>query len=140
MGDHDPIQDNNRQVCTQEGLSEPVHSTNGVKQGCPLSLTLFGLYVDEVSDHIEREGDRRAQLAGTWVPLLLYADNIVFISHSLEGMQRHLDVLHTFAQDRGMSVNLGKTKVMIFSATLQWVRRFAPTSTYGSKSVEYTDA
>ena len=55
-------------------------------------------------------------------------------------MQRQLDVLHTFAQDRGMSVNLGKTKVMIVKTTSQWVRESAPTLTYGSKTLEYTDA
>ena len=52
------------QVRTLEGLSD-VHSTIGVKQGCPLSPTLFGMYVNEVSNCIERGGDRGAQLAGT---------------------------------------------------------------------------
>ena len=77
------------QVRTPEGISDIVHSTIGVKQGCPLSPTLFGMYIDEVSDYIDREGDRGAQLAGTWIPLLLYAANdIVLISESPEGMQR----------------------------------------------------
>ena len=48
------------QVRTPEGISDIVHSTIGVKQGCPLSPTLFGMYVDEVSDYIDREGDRGA--------------------------------------------------------------------------------
>ena len=73
------------QVRTPEGLSDVAHSTIGVKQGCPLSPTLFGMYVDEVSDYIERGGDRGAQLAGTWIPLLLYADDIVLIVDSPEG-------------------------------------------------------
>ena len=105
------------QVCTPDGISELIHSTIGVKQGCPLSPTLFGIYVDEVSDYIERGGDRGSQLAGTWISLLLYADDIVLISDSPEGMQRHLDALHTFASDSGLSVNLGKTKVMVFNTT-----------------------
>ena len=126
-------------VRTPQGMSDTIHSTIGVKQGCPLSPTLFGMYVDEVSDYIEREGDRGAQLSGTWIPLLLYADDIVLISDSPEGMQRHLDALHTFAQDTGMSVNLGKTKVMVFNTTAQWVRRSAPIFTYGQERVEYTD-
>ena len=74
---------------TPGGISDLVHSTIGVKQGCPLSPTLFGLYVDEVSDYIGRDGDRGAQLAGTWIPLLLYADDIVLMVDSTEGMQKH---------------------------------------------------
>ena len=104
-------------VCTPEGLSDVVHSTIGVKQGCPLSPTLFGTYVDEVSDYIGADGDRGAHLSGTWIPLLLYADDIVLVSDSPEGMQRHLDALQRFAQDSGLSVNLGKTKVMVFNTT-----------------------
>ena len=127
-------------VRTPEGISDIVHSTIGVKQGCPLSPTLFGMYVDEVSEYIDREGDRGAQLAGTWIPLLLYADDIVLISDSPEGMQRHLDALHSFAEDSGLSVNLGKTKVMVFNTTSQWIRRSAPTFTYGQEMVEYTEA
>ena len=69
-------------VRTPEGLSTIVHSTIGVKQGCPLSPTLFGMYVDEVLDYIERDGNRGTQLVGTWIPLLLYADDIVLIFDS----------------------------------------------------------
>jgi len=51
-----------------------------------------------------------------------------------------LDALHTFASDSGLSVNLGKTKVMVFNTTPQWVRRSAPTFACGQETVEYTDA
>ena len=53
-----------------------------MKQGCLVSLTLFGMYVDETFDHIERGGDRGAQLAGTLISFLLYADGIVLIFYS----------------------------------------------------------
>lgn len=70
-------------VRTTQGMSDDmVHSTIGVKQGCPLSPTLFGMYVDEFSDYVQREGDRCAQLARTWIPLLLYVDDIVLIFDS----------------------------------------------------------
>ena len=48
------------QVCTSEGFSDLIHSTIGVKQGCPLSPTLFGIYVDEITDYIDRTGDKGA--------------------------------------------------------------------------------
>ena len=71
---------------TTEGLSDTIDSNIGVKQGCPLSPTLFGMYIDEVSDYIDRDGDRGALLSGTWIPLLLYADDLVLIFESPEGL------------------------------------------------------
>ena len=64
----------------------------------------------------------------------------MLISDSSEGMQRHLDTLRTSALDSGKSVNIDKTKVMVFNTTPQWVRRSAPTFTYGENVVEYTNA
>ena len=43
-------------VQSSKGFSEVVASTIGVKQGCPLLPTLFGLYIDDVSHYIERFG------------------------------------------------------------------------------------
>ena len=75
-------------------------STVGVKQGCPLSPTLFGLYIDELSEYIERWGGSGAGLVGTIIPILLYADDIVLISDSPEGLQRHLNALKSFYTDK----------------------------------------
>ena len=55
----------------------------GVKHGCPPSPTLFGLYIDEVLDYIDRWGRARAGLARVSIPILLYADDIVLITDSL---------------------------------------------------------
>ena len=63
----------------------------------PLVPYAIGMYIDEVLDYIDREGDRGAQLAGTWIPLLLYADDIVLIAESPDGMQKQLDAIHKFA-------------------------------------------
>ena len=71
---------------------------------------------------------------------MLYADDIVLIVDSLEGMQNHLDALHALTHDSGLYVNLGKTKVMVFNTTSQWIKRSAPTFTFGLERVEYTNA
>ena len=61
--------------------------------------------------------------------LLVYTDDIHWFD-SPEGMQRHLDAPHIFAHDSGLSVKLGKTKVMVFNTTPQWVKRFVPALVY----------
>ena len=53
---------------------------------------------------------------------MLYAHDIVLVSESQEGLQQHLLSLHDFCTQRGLTVNLGKTKVMIFH-TSTLVRR-----------------
>eukprot|EP00250_Pteridium_aquilinum_P035366 c925_g1_i1 orf=106-276(+) len=45
-------------------------SNVGVKQGCPLSPTLFGLYIDEVADYIAWSGGNGMDLACTPVQIM----------------------------------------------------------------------
>ena len=97
------------------GLSEIFRCLMGVKQGCPLSPTLFGLYVDGLEKHLlETAGIDAPQLIDTLVPLLLYADDLILMSTSKEGLQRQLDALATFCEQRQLTVNLDKTKIVIF--------------------------
>ena len=102
-------------------MSSEITSTIRVKQGYPLSPTLFGLYIDEISEFVERIGGPGAPLASILIPLLLYTDDIVLISDSAEGLQRHLDALQEFCLQRDLTVNLGKTKVMVFNASQSWL-------------------
>ena len=41
---------------TPEGMTDDIISTIGVKQGYPLSSTLFGIYIDEILYFIDRFG------------------------------------------------------------------------------------
>jgi len=70
-----------------EGLSSTFPCTIGVKQGCPLSPLLFGLYIDALESRIAAlAGDNGPDLAGTAVKLLLYVDDLVLMSKSLRGL------------------------------------------------------
>ena len=53
------------------------------------------------------------------VSLLLYANDIVLLSESEHELQRHLNALDDFCTQRGLVVNLGKTKVLIFHTSAQ---------------------
>ncbi|MCO5546729.1 hypothetical protein L7F22_000165 [Adiantum nelumboides] len=54
------------------GISDTLVSTIGVKQGCPLSPTLFGLYIDEIVDFIQQRGGDGVEIGGTTVHILLF--------------------------------------------------------------------
>ena len=104
-------------VRTSEGISEIFRCLLGVKQGCPLSPTLFGLYIDGLEKHLLQTAgiDAPALSAlGELVPLLLYADDLILISTTAKGLQRQLDALASFCHSRQLDVNHSKTKVVIF--------------------------
>ena len=73
-----------------------IRSMIGVKQGCPLSPTLFGLYIDELETTIRTLGGASSSLAEVVVQILSYADDVVLLSSSATGLQRHLDALQVF--------------------------------------------
>ena len=47
--------------------------------------------------------------------LLLFADDLVLVSQSESGLQAQLHALHAFCTNRGLTVNLAKTKAVVFN-------------------------
>ena len=78
------------------GLLEAVFSAIGLKQGFPQSTVLFSLYRDEMSHYIERFGSSGACLTGIVIQILPYDDDIMLISDTPEGLERHLNALKVF--------------------------------------------
>ena len=76
---------------------------------------LFGLYVDGLEKHLLETADIDAPtLMGVMVLLLLYADDLILMSASASGLQKQLDALASFCEQRQLAVNLSKTKVVVF--------------------------
>jgi hypothetical protein len=104
---------------TVHGISDFIRSTIGVKQGCPLSPTLFGIYIDELEAflHEHIQDNDGCLLHQVLISILLFVDDVVLLASSPEGLQRQLDALALFCDLRQLTVNLGKTKVMIFNGS-----------------------
>ena len=63
-----------------DGWTTYINCNIGVKQGFPLSPTLFCIYIDKLEKCLEEAGCVSTILAGIVIVLLLYADDIVLMA------------------------------------------------------------
>ena len=96
------------------GITQPFQTSIGVKQGCILSSTFFSVYMNDLVEHFNLECDS-VSIDGKSISCLLYADDIVLMSQSANGLQKLLDNLKLFCDQWNLKVNIQKTKVMIFN-------------------------
>ena len=61
--------------------------TKGVRQGCPLSPILFNIYVNEIFNLVNENNDSNIFLGDTKVNALMYADDLILLSETKEGLQ-----------------------------------------------------
>lgn len=106
------------QSCVRWGseVSDFFTCPSGVKQGCILSPLIFSLLITEVADEVTKKGKHGFQfLPGLQeIFLLLFADDICLLSTTPVGLQNQIDNLEKASSSLGLSVNLSKTKIMIF--------------------------
>ena len=89
-------------------------STLGVQQGHVWSPTLFTIYTSDLLTDIVDGGGGSVDINGVSASLLAYADDIALLASSADGLQRSLDILALFCDKWNLTVNIAKTKVMIF--------------------------
>ena len=83
-------------VKLEEGITDKFSSKVGVKQGCILRTTLFSLYINDLIQSLDIEVCDLPALDNECIPCLLYADDIVLLSESAEGLQHSLNALHHY--------------------------------------------
>jgi hypothetical protein len=98
-----------------EGWSKEINCNIG-KQGCPLSPTLFDIYIDKLEDCLEKAGCVGPTLTGIVINLLLYADDVILMVRSPHDLENKLRILKDFCSNMGMIFNIDKTKVMIIKS------------------------
>lgn len=88
----------------------------GVRQGCTLSPLLFNLYINELPTLLDNCNDLNPFFLpnGQKLNCLLYADDLILLSQSKDGLQKSVNKLSQFCTTWNMEVNLKKTKIMTF--------------------------
>lgn len=98
--------------------TETAQLQRGIRQGWPLSPTLFLCVIDELLDKIEDEfgflvtKPCRTASKGARFKGAAFADDLVFYSDDLVGMQETTNVAAEFFKDRNMKVNPEKSSLM----------------------------
>jgi hypothetical protein len=99
-------------TCT---ISDSFDSNIGVQQGCQLSPILFLFFIDELVECLlDVPSTYPPAFGDVDIPLLLFADDVVLVSHTPGGLQKMLLRLESFCSEYKMEVNVAKSKTMVF--------------------------
>ena len=98
-------------------MSSKFQVTNGVRQGGVLSPLLFDVYVNELSELLNKSGIG-GNLGGTLINHMLYADDICIVSLSSSGLQHLLNICSDYCERHDLTFNAKKSMRMYFSTSI----------------------
>ena len=100
-------------VKIENNFSEFFEINRGVKQGDSLSPTLFNIYINDIHSIFDRQCDPVC-IDTNFINSLSFADDLVILSESAEGLQQALNKLEQYCHKWQLTVNTNKTKILIF--------------------------
>ena len=89
-------------------------SSSGIFQGCVISPLLFIITLDALNDALKDIESDSPEMNGRIIKCLLWADDAILISKSIDGLQKLLNGYENFCAYMGIEINLNKTKTMVF--------------------------
>ena len=99
-------------------LGPSVVSSTGVKQGCPLSPTLFGLFLDGLHRFLQQRCPAAGFQCqnGSKIRDLQYADDVLLVDTCPTRLQATINFTSEFCHRIGMQISLEKSSVLAFNA------------------------
>src|SRR5215469_7400621 len=95
--------------------SKRVEIDKGVRQGCPLSPTLFNIYLDDIITKWQKQDTSGIKLSKNHhLSTLLFADDQVLIADTEDNLQKAAHKLNRLITEYGLTISIQKTKSMAF--------------------------
>ena len=98
-------------------ISNSFNVTNGARQGGVLSPQLFNVYIDGLSD-ILNKSTIGGSLGGKRINHLLYADDLCIVSLSSAGLQHLLSICDQYCATHSLTFNVRKSVCMFFKSKM----------------------
>ena len=100
-------------VRLQEGESDPFDPAKGVRQGCILSPILFNIYGEYIMRCALEGWNDGVRIGGRTINNLRFADDTTLCAQTMPEMENLLKRVEEESQKLGLTINKGKTKIMI---------------------------
>jgi hypothetical protein len=98
-------------VKSKDNLSDYVCIDRGVKRGDSLKPNLFKLYINDLPDIFD-QNCFPITLDKISINCLMFADDLLLLSETPEGLQNCIDKLNSYCNRWQLSINIQKTQVI----------------------------
>ena len=93
--------------------SVPFKPNKGVRQGCVLSPLLFNIFLADLQKDLDSCNDNLKLDGNKELSCLIWADDILILSESGNGLQKKLDTLGMYCTNKKLSVNTEREEVVL---------------------------